>query len=77
LIYCSRTDPQRRSPAPGERRINDVVHFLQENADSIVLPFGEGDLNRIAERQHLPPLIRPACESVHALLSRSFREIGE
>ena len=70
-------DPPLRTGATSERGTDDCVHLFHENADLIVLSFSEGDVNRVAERQYalsLTPLIRA---SEYALLSRSFRQIGE
>src|SRR5262245_42244543 len=74
---CSRADPQSHSPAPRERGIHDRVHLFQETVDSIVLSFGQGDLNGIEQREYLRPLISEICTAVRALLSASFGEIGE
>ena len=66
-----------RTAATRQRGTDDRVHFLQEKADSIVLPVGDGELNRIAQREHLAPLVRSICKAVRAPLSRHISEIGE
>jgi hypothetical protein len=45
--------------------------------DPIVLLIGKGNLNRIAERHHLPSLIGAVCREVGATLSRHLSEVGE
>jgi hypothetical protein len=36
------------STAPGERRVDDGMHLLQQHVDSVALCFGYGNLHRIA-----------------------------
>ena len=70
-------DPPLSPGATSERGTDDCVHLFHENADSFVLPLGEGDVNRVAERQYALPLTPLIRASEYALLSRSFRQIGE
>src|SRR6266542_1102410 len=57
-------DPQRHSTAPGERRIDDGVHLLQQHVGSVGLSCSDGHLDRIAQRQYLPPLVRFVCVDI-------------
>ena len=68
-------DPSLRPGATSERGSDDCVHLFHQNGDSIVLPVGEGDVNRVAQRQYalpLTPLIR-ASEDARSRLVRSDR----
>jgi hypothetical protein len=53
------------------------VHFLQQRVGSVVLAPGDGNLDRIAQHQYLPPLSRFVCVDILLALPVLLREIGE
>ena len=70
-------DPQRHSTASGKRRINDGMHFLQQHVDSIVLAFGDGDLDCIAQGEDLLPLVGLVRGDVLVPLPCPLGNVGE
>src|SRR5207247_313473 len=63
--------------ASSEGGIDDRVHLLQQHIGSVLLSLGDGDLDSIAQCEHLPALVPLVCTDVLVTLPCPLGNVGE